>query len=227
MRKRLTIILIFFSLKIQAQEPFIPETFIGIKQGINGSRVNFKPTIDQNITFGYLGGLIFKHISEKNAGIQIELNYSQQGWTEKLDSTNSYFKQLNNINLPFMSHFEIGKGKTKILINFGPTLSYLLSEKENIKIDSVQDERIYYGKLVDNRFEYGLSFGIGIVKNTKIGSFQIEGRFNQSLVDIFKQTTEPSISSSKIQTVELSISYLIDFKKPTKLTDKRTTPVQK
>jgi len=213
-RKGMTIIVILlFVHKIQAQEKFIPETTIGIKQGINISKVFFNPPIDQKITTGYSGGIIFKHISQENLGIQIELNFFQQGWTEKLDTTDSYFRRLNQINLSFMTHIELGKEETKFLINLGPTLSYLISEKESIKLINPKDAQTYYGEKINNILEFGLCFGFGFVKTTPIGSFQFESRFNQNLSDIFRTVSDPTTSSSKIQSVELSISYLIKLKK--------------
>ena len=227
MRNKFTIFIILLSCyRIQAQENFKPETKIGIRQGINVSRVNFNPTISQNITTGYLGGLVFKHISQESLGIQIEINFSQQGWNETMDSTFSYFRRLNSINLPLMTHIVLGTAKTNFFINLGPSLTYLISEKENLKLDITKDEQIYYRKKIDNRLEYGLCVGLGLVKTTPIGSFQIEGRLNQSLTDIFKQATEPSILSSKMQTVELSISYLIDFRKGTQFIYNRLSPNQ-
>ena len=227
MRKGFTIFILLLScFRIQAQENFKPETTIGIRQGINVSRVNFNPAISQNITTGYLGGLVFKHISQESLGIQIELNFSQQGWNETMDSTFSYFRRLNSINLPLMTHIVLGTAKTNFFINLGPSLTYLISEKENLKLDITKDEQIYYRKKIDNRLEYGLCVGLGLVKPTSIGSFQIECRLNQSLTDIFKQASEPSILSSKMQTVELSISYLIDFRKGTQFIYKRLSPNQ-
>ena len=227
MRKGFTIFILLLScFRIQAQENFKPETTIGIRQGINVSRVNFNPAISQNITTGYLGGLVFKHISQESLGIQIELNFSQQGWNETMDSTFSYFRRLNSINLPLMTHIVLGTAKTNFFINLGPSLTYLISEKENLKLDITKDEQIYYRKKIDNRLEYGLCAGLGLVKTTPIGSFQIECRFNQSLTDIFKQASEPSVLSSKMQTVELSISYLIDFRKGTQFIYKRLSPIQ-
>ncbi len=207
------IVILFFVHRVQAQEKFTSETTIGIKQGVNISKVFFNPVINQKITTGYSGGIIFKHISQESLGIQMELNFSQQGWTEKLDTTNSYLRRLNQINLPFMTHVELGKGDAKFLINLGPTLSYLISENERIKLVNPKDARVYYGKKIDNILELGVCFGFGFVTTTSIGSFQFETRFNQNLSDIFKNISDLNITSAKIQSVELSISYLIELKK--------------
>ncbi len=206
-------IAILFIHRIQAQEMFTTESAIGIKQGVNISKVFFTPLIDQNMTNGYSGGIIFKHISERSLGIQMELNFLQQGWTEKLDTTESYLRRLNQINFPFMTHVELGKGSTKFLLNLGPSLSYLISEKESIKLIVPKDARVYYGKKIDNTLEFGLCLGIGLVKNTPIGSFQFESRLYQNLSDIFKDLSDLAISSAKIQSIELSISYLIQLKR--------------
>lgn len=213
-KKELVIILILLSsLGIKAQEIFVPKTTIGIKQGVNFSRVNFDPVVEQTISLGYTGGLVFKHFAQKNLGIQIEINYSQQGWTEKGDSTHSYSRQLNAITIPFMTHVELGKGNTKFLMNVGPNISYLISEKENIQLTDTSYTSNYYGNNSVNKSQFGLTVGMGLVKTTPIGLFQIEFRYNHSLSDIFKNTAELSILACKQQTLEINFSYLIDFNK--------------
>lgn len=218
MKKELVVLIILLSsLGIQAQVVFIPQPTIGIKGGVNFSKVNFDPVVEQDITIGYTGGLVFKYFAQKNLGIQIELNYSQQGWTEKLDSTNIYSRQLNCITLPFMTHVELGKGSTKYLLNVGPTVSYVLSEKETIQLIDTSFSKTYYGSNTLNKSKFGICVGMGLVKTTSIGSFQAEIRYNHSLSDIFNNLTELSIRSCKQQTLEVTISYLIDvnkFKKP-------------
>lgn len=212
MKKAILIIaLIFFSLVVYTQNAFEPETYFGIKIGGNVSGIVFDPSISQNINSGFTGGVIFKHISQKSLGIQIELNYTQAGWNESLDSTNSYIRQLNYIQLPFMTHVNLGNGKTRFVFNIGPYLSYLLSEREKINLLEEEEEKDYYGKKVHNKIGLGLCFGFGISRPTSIGLFQVESRISTSLNDIFKNTTDTPFSSSKNLCAELGLSYLIDY----------------
>lgn len=212
----LVITIIFLSLVVYTQNIFKPETYFGVKMGGNISGIIFDPPVSQNINSGFTSGIVFKHISQKNLGIQIELNYTQAGWNESLDSTNSYIRRLNYIQLPFMTHINLGMGKTKFIFNIGPYVSYLLSEKEKINLleeeeEEEEEENDYYQKKIHNKTGFGLCLGFGITRHTSIGLFQVESRISSSLTDIFKDTTDTPFSSSKSFNAELSLSYLIDY----------------
>jgi hypothetical protein len=226
MKKKFVIVIILLSsLGIQAQELFIPQATLGIKQGLAFSKVSFDPVVDQSIIIGYTGGLIFKYFAQKSLGIQIELNYSQQGWTEKLGSPNIYSRRINCVTLPFMTHVELGKGSTKYLLNVGPTVSYVISEKETIQLNETASTKTYYGSNTLNKSKFGICVGMGMVKKTSIGSFQAELRYSHNLSDIFTNNHELSLRSCKQQTLEVTISYLIEFKKSPKNTSKEPKKV--
>jgi len=215
MRKNIfpIIILIFSSLAINAQTTFVPETNIGIKIGGITSRVVFDPSIAQNIDFNIIGGFVFRHISEKSLGIQVELNYLQAGWNESLDSANTYQRQLNYIQLPIMTHINLGTGKTRIIVNIGSYLSFLISEKEKINIIDEEEEKDYYRSKIKNKVQFGFCMGLGVSRHTTLGIFHVESRVNFSLSNIFEDTPETPFNSSRNQIAELALYYLIDFKK--------------
>ena len=109
MRKLLIFIFISTTSIISAQDRLIqPELYLGANFGITESEVIFNPAINQSFLRGYNGGLVFRYIAEKNVGMQAELNFSQRGWTE---SSGLYSRQLNYLELPFMTHIFIGKKK--------------------------------------------------------------------------------------------------------------------
>jgi hypothetical protein len=203
---------LFLSVIVYSQNRFEPETHFGIKLGGNISALLSDPTISQKINTGLTSGVVFKHISQKSLGIQIELNYKQSGWNENLDSTNTYKRRLNFIELPFMTHVNLGNQKTRFVINVGPYISYLLSEKEKINLLDGIEEKEYYRKKIDNKAGFGLCLGLGISRNTSIGLFQLESRISSSLTDNFKSKSDSPFSSSKNLNAELSLSYMIDYK---------------
>ena len=212
MKKTILIITtLFLSLVVYTQNVFEPETYFGIKLGGNFSRIISEPSIKQKINTGLTSGVVFKHISQKSLGIQIELNYKQAGWNENLDSTNTYKRRLDVIPIPFIAHINLGNQKTRFLINLGSYLDYLLSEKEKINLLEDVEEKDYYGKKVNNKTGFGLCLGFGISLHSSIGLFQAESRISSSLNDIFKNTTGSHFSSSKNLNAELSLSYLIDY----------------
>ena len=214
--KRYVWILIFVlavQLQIFAQKDFKPETNVGIKLGSNFSFVMFDPSVSQNLLTGFVGGLTFKHVAQKSLGILVELNYSQLGWDESLESNYNYTRRLNYMTLPFLSHFIFGKKKFKFFINFGPSIAYLLSEQKTTNIDQQIIDSTYYGSGINSRFDAGMCGGLGISQKTGIGIFQLEGRYYFGFVDFFKENDKIPFSSSKNQNIEISLSYFLEFDK--------------
>ena len=152
MRHILVILLVFISSTLFSQARLDqPEIYIGTSHGAIGSMVMFKPSVSQSYLLGYNGGLIFRYISEKNVGMQAELNYSQRGWSE---SDSNYERQLNYIELPFLTHIYFGN-KTRFFFNIGPKVSYLISEKvlvDNTLNSVITSYSIHYTKLYDHPF---------------------------------------------------------------------------
>lgn len=214
MRKYIILLfaLSFFSIHAYNQNVFVPETNLGIKVGGILSTVDFKPSVQQELNFGFTGGIVFKHISQKSLGVQLELNYMQAGWSEKLDTTNTYSRRLDYIQIPFMTHVNFGNGKTRFVLNLGPSFSFLVSEKESLNLISEEEEKEYYNINIDNRLGFGLCLGLGISRQTSIGLFQLEGRINQSLTNIFSSGSDSMFEYSRSQTVEVALYYLLDYK---------------
>lgn len=211
----ISILIIIVSIKLSAQtDDFIPSHAFGIKQGINSSSVSFSPGIKQSTTLGYIGGLVYKYQNDMYSngwifGLQIELNYTQKGWTEDLDTiNNSYSRKLDYIELPFITHIVIGKRpKLKYYINLGTSFAYFLSEKENVEVNNELYRREYYEKEVENYFDYSGLGEIGITYNTGIGEFQAGVRYQLTFTDLFKTTSETIFENSQNQMWSFSITY--------------------
>jgi hypothetical protein len=185
---------------------------IGTRHGINFSNIIFEPPVSQDINMGYNGGLVIKYTSETYAGIQAEFNYSVRGWTEKFDTPMSYRRKLNYFEVPILSQFIIGKKKTRAIINLGPNLSYLLSDKETFKLLQAGDTLSYYQRPIDRKFELGLVGGLGVIQETGIGDFQLEVRFHYGLQNIFFTNKTSNLDKSQNQLYSVSLSYFF-FKK--------------
>ena len=210
MKKLILLLLLFPFMEINAQEKFKPQTMLGINGGINASEVYFSPSVKQIPTFGYLGGVVLKHISEPHLGIQLELNFTQKGWKENLDSSNVYARKFNYLELPFMTHIEIGQNNSKLVVNIGPTFSYLLSNSETIHLIDEYNNKTYYNTKIDNKIELGLCLGIGFIQSTVIGDFQFESRFYQGINNIFKNNFDFSFSTNQVLSVKMSYLFRIN-----------------
>ena len=208
MRKLLILVLIFVSASLYAQARLDkPEMYIGANLGVTESMINFSPAIPQGFLMGFNGGVVFRYIAEKNVGIQAELNFSQRGWTE---SSGLYSRQLNYIELPFMTHIYVGR-KNRFFFNLGPKISYLISERVilNSTIESVDAQHV---TSVEHPFDYGLCTGLGMLFNIKGRIIQLDTRANYSLSNIFADTKRDVFSNSNNFNLSVNLAWLFQLK---------------
>jgi len=194
--------------QLQAQrKPYDSEVYWGVTGGATASTVYFKPTVEQNTLTGYNSGAVFRYIGTKNLGLQAELLYSQRGWSEANDL---YSRQLNYIEMPFLTHFNFGN-TFRTFINFGPKLSYLLSEKvlTNNTTNSTEPQHTL---AINRPFEYGLVLGAGFYVRIKRQVLQIEARGNYSAVDLYPNKPGDDFSFSNSIYGSLNFSWLIQSK---------------
>lgn len=207
------LILLIPSLQSFGQHAFVPESYFGMKAGGTMSSVLFTPAVRQETNLGFTGGLVYKYFGQRNLGIQLEINYMQAGWTEGLDAPDSYSRRLNYLQIPFMTHGNLGKRKTRVVLNAGPYVSLLLSEKEQMKLDNEADARDYYQTEIDKMGDFGLVFGLGLLRHSSIGTIQVEGRLNQGLSSIYETGFDTTFQFSRNQTIEVALYYLFDISK--------------
>jgi len=208
MRKLLILVLIFISASLYAQVRLDkPEMYIGANLGVTESMINFSPAIPQGFLMGFNGGIVFRYIAEKNVGIQAELNFSQRGWTE---SSGLYSRQLNYIELPFMTHIYVGR-KNRFFFNLGPKISYLISERVilNSTVGSVDAQHV---TSVEHPFDYGLCTGLGMLFNINGKIIQLDTRANYSLSNIFADTKRDVFSSSNNLNLSVNLAWLFQLK---------------
>lgn len=205
-----SILIIISNLNLFSQnDDFKPLFSFGVKQGVNYSTVSFSPGINQGLTLGYTGGLVYKYQNEKLFGLQLELNFIQKGWTEDLDTiNNSYNRQLNYIELPLITQIVLGKRPNlKYYLNLGTSFAYLLSEKENVEVNNENYRRDYYEKNIENNFDYSVLGGLGLMYNTGIGEFQLGVRFQLTFTDLFKTGDDTIFENSQNQLWNISLTY--------------------
>jgi hypothetical protein len=208
MRKLLISLLITLSVALSAQVRLDkPEMYIGVNGGITESMVMFTPSITQGFLMGFNGGVVFRYIAEKNVGVQAELNFSQRGWKE---ASGLYTRQLNYIELPFMTHIYIGH-KNRVFFNLGPKISYLISEKTllNNAVGSTETQQI---TAIQHPFDYGLCTGLGYLVNIKGKIFQLDTRANYSLSDVFADTKRDVFSTSNNLNLSVNFAWLFQVK---------------
>jgi hypothetical protein len=173
-------------------------------------------------------GVVFKHFEkEEHGGVQLELNLSQKGWIETIDSVNSYSRRISYVELPFMSQFYAGTYKSNVFFQVGPYLGYSIAAKEKDVINELEGARNYKFTDADNRFDLGLAAGVGIKQAYSFGIFQLEGRFSYGVSNAVKAIGSRNFSAAKNMAVTLSLAYMLDYssiKPKRKIPGKTDTP---
>lgn len=201
---------------------------VGISAGASMSDVTlssnkyllFPENVKQSYHISPNFGVTIRYISEKYfamiCGTQLELNFSQRGWTEKLKLTeghaeHAYTRRMNYLEIPFLVHLAFGKDRgAQFFVNAGPQVAFLLSESESKKGNK---QNIQYGKMADNKFDYGIVGGLGMELRTGIGNFLLEGRYYFGLNDFYKVTKKDDFSRAAHSTISAKLTYLFDLKK--------------
>lgn len=214
MKKIAIIFILFLAVTTlgRAQVKFEQELAVGGSFGVNFSSISFTPKVNSKMLMGYNGGLTLRWNTEKNLGLQAELNFSQQGWDEEFDNPSyKYSRTINYIEIPFFTHIYFGSKNFKAYLNLGPRIGYAFSEKtdENLNGASPNRENAQHDMPIDKKFDWGLCGGPGIELRTKIGYFLLEGRYSYSLGDIYKSRKEDVFAKSSAQVFSAKLTYLI------------------
>ena len=212
MKKILFFLFLFTAWQMRAQQTFTPETSIGVNGGVTLSQVSFIPTVKQGMLQGLNGGVTFRYISEKHFGLIIEANLAQRGWKESFsDTTLSYSRTLNYLEVPFLTHITFGNHRLRVFVNLGPKVAFLLSNKEkrNFTTNLLEEQ----GKAIDNRLDYGLVGGTGFELRSGIGCFLLEGRYYYALSDIYSNAKKDYFDRSANNSVSVNLTYLIPWRK--------------
>lgn len=203
MRNVLIFYFVFLTLSMSAQTLLErPELYIGASGGVTSSQVLFNPTVKQNFLNGANAGFSLRYIAEKNVGVQTEINFSQRGWSE-IDS--NFSKQLNYIELPFLTHIYFGN-KLQCIINLGPKISYLLSEKVLSNSLTLNTE-VQQKTNIQNRFDYGLCGGIGVQLKAHQSIYYLDMRLNYGLSDIFSNDKRDYFDASNNFNISVNVGY--------------------
>ena len=203
---------------------------MGFNAGYNFSRVDFSPTIKQNLQPGLTGGFTLRYTTEKYFSLicatQLEVNFAQRGWNELIEdgTNNTYRRTTNYVEIPFFAHLGWGKEErgAQFFVNAGPQLGIFLNDKErygfseehpwneNYRPNNVIQQ---YGKQVENTLEYGITGGLGLELKTAIGNFIVEGRYFFGLSDMFGNSKADPFGRSANTTITAKVSYLVDITK--------------
>lgn len=206
---------------------------LGASGGVALNTIAFDPTIKQTMHVGYTAGVVARFTSEKYfkalCSLQLELNYTQLGWKENVLNAQSqplpdtYRRDLHYLQLPMLARLAWGREKRGVMgyVLAGPQIGWCLGEQTEQSAFTMNEEGVpdrpnglyaQYGMSIDKKFDYGITGGLGMEINTRIGHFCIEGRYYYGLSDIYKNSKKDVFSRSNHGTIIAKISYLIDIR---------------
>ena len=190
-----------------------PEFAVGIRGGATASWVSFSPTVTACPLVGFQAGGVFRYISSKYFGVQVEANFTQRGWSENGDTYN-YTHQLNYVEVPFMSHIWFGRNTFRWFFNLGPSVSYMIYDKVDSTVPDAQQQPRYTMDL-KNRFDYAIVVGTGFEFNTKrAGIYQLEARYSFGLGDMFPNGATDDYRRSSNQNLSVCLGILFNVGRP-------------
>ena len=205
---------------------------VGVSAGMTMNQMGFDPIINQKYHMAPTIGLTLRYTSEKflsaYCALQVELNYARLGWTEDVLDSNSqplpdsFKRNLDYLQLPFLARLAWGREHRGMMFYFlvGPQIAYCISEStersEQWTLNAVgnpdRPNNLYaqYTLPVKHKFDYGITGGIGVELNTKLGHFLLEGRYYYGLSDVFGNAKKDVFSRSNHGAIVAKLSYLFD-----------------
>lgn len=231
-KQLLSVLFLLLALAARAQVgEYRSQLSLGVNGGYVLNKVFFTPSVKQNFHGGATAGLTLRYTSERYfnvlCALQMEVNYAQMGWKELIEtSADTYSRMMHYVQVPLLARLSYGKEERGVMgyLVLGPQLGFFLSDKEK-KGGEWSEESLgkrpnyvvgQYGMAVDKKFEYGLTGGLGIEINTKVGHFMLEGRYYYALGDMFSNGKADYFARSANGTIIAKASYLFDVKRKKK-----------
>lgn len=194
----------------QTAESYPKQMGFGIKGGVSYSTLVLGIPIQQ-MTAGIdpTFGLIFNYIDKKTVGIQLELNYVSKSWEENPSGNYLFNAKLDYIEIPMLTTLHFGN-RLKFLVNFGPYISILLNEEISHNIDESSSYFEFYNNRSTRKGDFGMIGGAGLRLQTKLGLFQLEGRYTYGFQNLY-DFEDNNLDYSNMTTIGVYLSYQFLF----------------
>ncbi len=201
---------------------------VGVNGGYLINKASFNPTIKQQWKGGETFGLSLRYTCEKYfsavCAIVAEVNYANLGWKEFIEtSDDTYYRDIRYVQIPILARLGWGRERKggQFFIQVGPQVGFCLSEQEHRggewseatlskRLNGVTEQ---YDMTVQNKFEYGITGGLGVELSTKAGHIILDGRYFYGLSDMFHNGKKDPFERSANGAIIVKLSYLFDITK--------------
>ncbi|MBR5957721.1 MAG: PorT family protein [Salinivirgaceae bacterium] len=208
-------------LLLMAAMPAMAQLSVGVRAGYGVFGVDFEPpSLNGNQVnlyepnFGIVG--IFNN--ENNFGVQLEVNYAVKGWREEDEDIpgSEYKHEITYLEVPFMTHFELGKRNLRVFGLFGPYIAFKQDDKASSKnYDAVMKNPQFnpYVQTVRD-FDFGNKVGGGIRYNIGRVSVFADVRYDLQIAggqNIFKKHPD-KIQTSRLKELSGSVGLVFNIR---------------
>lgn len=217
---------------------------IGFNGGYQLNKIAFENSIPQDMLGGINFGVTARYTCEKYfntiCAIQIELNYAELGWKERIESIDglpcilqtgahtgeaaAYQRRISYFQIPLLAHLGWGREEkgAKFFLNMGPQFGFMLSEEattnfeyeDALKTDPerVSPECAQYAMPVEKKFDFGITASLGMeLSMKKVGHIALEARYYYGLGNIYGDSKQDHFSRSNHNSIVFKGTYLFDI----------------
>ncbi len=154
---------------------------------------------------------VIEYFGQKNAGIQMEIQYLTSGYTQQDTLMRVNQSELNYLKVPILSNFYFGNSG-RFHIKLGPHFGYLLNARDTRRdYEGIGLLPTFSGPDDEpGRFMYGLTLGAGLSKlfgkSTLAGDFRFAYEFG-------RPDRQNRVFDTNSTHIEFTLSYLFQIKK--------------
>ncbi|WP_430403775.1 porin family protein [Fluviicola sp.] len=144
---------------------------VGIEGGPNLSTIlNEESTNNYQLSILGSAGTFFQYNCKKTISFKTGLFYQQKGYQWKQDQIDlddssigkgKFTSHLDYLTLPLLTKITFGK-KINFFVNAGPYIGFLLQKTEQLKTSNPSNSYKYQDMQGTNRFDFGLTGGLGL-----------------------------------------------------------------
>jgi opacity protein-like surface antigen len=200
-----SLLLTIVSINVEAQQ------WIGIRGGYNSSDItldkfNYRKT-DSYSSINY--GIIYKIYTDKNTGLQVELNNMERGFSYRENDTVNIRQSWE---MPVLGNVRYELGKFSGFFNGGIYVGYAQKMKYKIKSEISANKVPTSFSDRDIRFEFGFGFGVGIgFRVSQQVALQADWRYNYGLTYLYT----PKYKDERIKYIQptsMQVSFGVLYK---------------
>lgn len=198
------------------------QTGLGLRGGPSYSQVSFAtgrgsglPRPQQQIVQGMEAGLVWRRMNNRNLGLQAELNYSSKGWHIYPGTPEAHQRDYQYIQLPLLSHLQLGRGKLKLILQAGAFVAYAWRIEDTLLPGPDANPRVVYAHQLSQPWQFGILGGGGPAIELPVGTLHLEARVSHQLSHLLRPdlNRNDDFLASHQQSITFGLQWVYMFDK--------------